>query len=205
MDETRQMIAIAQKAPDFAAARRHMIESQLRTSGINDAFVLERMAEVPREDFVPEASRASAYIDRTIPLGGGAALGSPLAYGEILTPARPQSGDTVLLIGPATGYLAALIRPLVGELREATPDQVLSGDVDGGFDLVIVDGSVEHVPAQLAATLAPSGRLVTGVVSRGVPRLAIGRLSGADVSLMTLVESQLPRLPAFDRPQSWTF
>jgi len=199
------MIATAHKAPDFTAARRHMIESQLRTSGINDAWVLDRMAAIPREDYVPEAARASAYVDRTVPLGAGAFLAPPLAQGQILTHAKPRADERTLLIGPATAYLAALIRPLVGELREATPDQVLSGDVDGGFDLVIVDGSVEHVPAQLAATLAPSGRLVTGVVSRGVPRLAIGRLSGADVSLMTLVESQLPRLPAFDRPQSWTF
>ena len=199
------MIATAHKAPDFTAARRHMIESQLRTSGINDAWVLDRMAAIPREDYVPEAARASAYVDRTVPLGAGAFLAPPLAQGQILTHAKPRADERTLLIGPATAYLAALIRPLVGELREATPDQVLSGDVDGGFDLVIVDGSVEHVPAQLAATLAPSGRLVTGVVSRGVPRLAIGRPSGADVSLMTLVESQLPRLPAFDRPQSWTF
>lgn len=199
------MIATAHKAPDFTAARRHMIESQLRTSGINDAWVLDRMAAIPREDYVPEAARASAYVDRTVPLGGGAFLAPPLAQGQILTHAKPRANERTLLIGPATAYLAALIRPLVGELREATPDEVLSGDVDGAFDLVIVDGAVEHVPAQLAATLAPSGRLVTGVVSRGVPRLAIGRHSGADVSLMTLVESQLPRLPAFDRPQSWTF
>ena len=199
------MIATAHKAPDFTAARRHMIESQLRTSGINDAWVLDRMAAIPREDYVPEAARASAYVDRTVPLGAGAFLAPPLAQGQILTHAKPQADERTLLIGPATAYLAALIRPLVGELREATPDEVLSGDVDGVFDLVIVDGAVEHVPAQLAATLAPSGRLVTGVVSRGVPRLAIGRPSGADVSLMTLVESQLPRLPAFDRPQSWTF
>lgn len=199
------MIATAHKAPDFTAARRHMIESQLRTSGINDAWVLDRMAAIPREDYVPEAARASAYVDRTVPLSAGAFLAPPLAQGQILTHAKPRAHERTLLIGPATAYLAALIRPLVGELREATPDEVLSGDVDGAFDLVIVDGAVEHVPAQLAATLAPSGRLVTGVVSRGVPRLAIGRHSGADVSLMTLVESQLPRLPAFDRPQSWTF
>ncbi|MBY8336724.1 protein-L-isoaspartate O-methyltransferase [Alteriqipengyuania sp. NZ-12B] len=199
------MIATAHKAPDFTAARRHMIESQLRTSGINDAWVLDRMAAIPREDYVPEAARASAYVDRTVPLGAGVFLAPPLAQGQILTHAKPRADERTLLIGPATAYLAALIRPLVGELREAMPDEVLSGDVDGAFDLVIVDGAIEHVPAQLAATLAPSGRLVTGVVTRGVPRLAIGRHSGADVSLMTLVESQLPRLPAFDRPQSWTF
>ena len=58
------MIATAHKAPDFTAARRHMIESQLRTSGINDAWVLDRMAAIPREDYVPEAARASAYVLR---------------------------------------------------------------------------------------------------------------------------------------------
>ena len=190
------MIATAQRAPDYAAARRHMIESQLRTSGINDAFVLERMATVPREDFVPEASRASAYIDRTVPLGGGAALGSPLAYGEILTHARPQSGDTALLIGPATGYLAALIRPLVADLRETTPDMLLANDVDG---------TLEHAPTQLVATLAPNGRLVAGVIRRGVTRLEVGRRSGDDMSLLAITETQLPRLPQFDKPQGWSF
>ncbi len=199
------MMATAQKAPDFAAARRHMIESQLRTSGINGARVLDRMAAVPREDFVPEAARASAYVDRTIALGEGASLAPPLAQGQILTHARPEKNERALLVGPATAYLAALIEPLVGELRSATPEEVLANEVDGTFDLVIVDGAVEHVPAQLAATLAPSGRLVTGVIRRGVTRLEIGRRSGEDVSLIAIGETQLPRLPAFDKPQSWTF
>ena len=199
------MIETAQKATDFRAARRHMIESQLRTSGVNDGYVLDRMAAVPREDYVPEASRASAYVDRTIPLGPDAFLAPPLAQGQILTHAKPNKEDRTLLIGPATAYLAALIGPLVGELRQATPDEVLAGDVDGAFDLVIVDGAVEQVSAHLAATLAPTGRLVTGVVSRGVTRLALGRRSGEDVSLMPVIESQLPRIPAFDRPQNWTF
>ena len=199
------MIATAQNAPDFAAARRHMIESQLRTSGINDGYVLDRMAAVPREDFVPEESRASAYSDRTIPLGGGAALGSPLAYGEILTHARPQPGETALLVGPATGYLAALIRPLVADVREASADMLLANDVDGTFDLVIVDGALEQVPAQMVAALAPDGRLVAGVIRRGVTRLEVGRRSGDEISLLAITETQLPRLPQFDKPQGWSF
>ena len=94
------MIATAQKTTDFAAARRHMIESQLRTSGVNDSWVLERMAAVPREDFVPEAARAGAYVDRTVPLGDGAFLAPPLAQGLILTHARPDAADRALLVGP---------------------------------------------------------------------------------------------------------
>ena len=199
------MIETAQKAPDFAAARRHMIESQLRTSGINDRYVLDRMADVPREDFVPEGMRAAAYVDRMIPLASGAALAPPLAHGQILSQARPGKGEHALIIGPATAYLAALMGPLVAELREATPDELLSGDVDGVFDLVVVDGAVEDVPAQLIAALAPEGRLLTGVIRKGVIRLELGRRSGDAISLIPLNETQLPRLPAFDKPQGWTF
>ncbi|MBB3034460.1 protein-L-isoaspartate O-methyltransferase family protein [Alteriqipengyuania lutimaris] len=199
------MIDTAQKAPDFAAARRHMLESQLRTSGVNDRYVLDRMAAVAREDFVPENARASAYVDRTIALGAGAFLAPPLAHGQILTQARPSADERALLVGPATGYLAALLRPLVADLREATPDAVLAGDIDGTFDLVIIDGALEEIPAQLRATLEPEGRLVTGVVRNGVTRLEIGRRSGDAVSLISLNETQLPRLAAFDKPQSWTF
>lgn len=199
------MIDTAQKAPDFAAARRHMIESQLRTSGVNDRYVLDRMAAVAREDFVPENARASAYVDRTIALGAGAFLAPPLAHGQILTHARPSAQERVLVVGPATGYLAALLRPLVADLREATPDAILASDVDGAFDLVVIDGALEDIPVQLRETLTPEGRLVTGVIRNGVTRLEIGRRSGDAVSLISLNETQLPRLAAFDKPQSWTF
>lgn len=199
------MIATAHKAPDFAAARRHMIESQLRTSGINDRYVLDRLAQVPREDYVPESARAAAYVDRTIPLGNGAFLAPPLAQGQLLTYARPRTDEQALLIGPATAYLAALMEPLVANLREATPDAVLAGEIDAVFDLVVVDGAIEDVPPELVATLAPQGRILAGVVRKGVTRLEIGRRSGEGVSLIPLAETQLPRLPAFDKPQRWTF
>ena len=58
---------------DFAAARRHMIESQLRPSDVSDPVVIAAMAVTPREDFVPASHRAIAYIDRAVPLAGGRA------------------------------------------------------------------------------------------------------------------------------------
>ena len=98
-----------------------------------------------------------------------------------------------------------MLGPLVAEVREATPDAVLSGDVDGVYDLVLVDGAAEEVPASLVATLAPEGRLLTGLIRKGVTKLALGRRSGDDISLIALNETQLPRLPAFDKPKGWTF
>ena len=80
-----------------AAARKAMIDSQLRTSGINAPAVLARMGEVPREDFVPAGARGVAYMDRAIALGGGRHLAPPLVQGMMLQEARPTSADKALI------------------------------------------------------------------------------------------------------------
>jgi protein-L-isoaspartate(D-aspartate) O-methyltransferase len=95
------------------AARRAMIDSQLRTSGVNEPWVLTAMAGIAREDFVPEAMRSAAYIDRAVSLGEGRFLAAPLVHGKMLAEAAPGAGDTALLVGDGKGYLAALLRPLV--------------------------------------------------------------------------------------------
>src|SRR5262245_57775824 len=87
------------------AARRAMIDSQLRTIGVNESWVLTAFASVAREDFVPENARAAAYIDRAVPLGGGRYLAAPVVHGRMLAEAAPQPSDTVLLIGDGNGYL----------------------------------------------------------------------------------------------------
>jgi len=98
----------------FAAARKAMIDSQLRVSGVNTESVCERMAVVPRENFVPEAARGFAYMDRSIPLGDGRFLAAPLVHGKMLEEAAPTPADRALLVDGGSGYLAELLRPLVG-------------------------------------------------------------------------------------------
>ena len=75
----------------FDDARRAMIDSQLRTSGVNEPFVLARMSVVPREDFVPESQRAAAYADRAVRLPDGGALPAPVVSGMLLAEARPAA------------------------------------------------------------------------------------------------------------------
>ena len=99
-------------AGDTLRARKAMIDSQLRTSGVNEEFVLARMMSVPREDFLPEDKRQLAYIDRSVAVEGGA-LASPLFYGKVLLEAVPNADDAVLVVDGGTGYLSALIQPLV--------------------------------------------------------------------------------------------
>ncbi len=191
---------------DFAAARRAMLDSQLRTSGVNDALVLDRMGAVPREDFVPENARATAYIDRAIPLDNGRRLAAPLFYGLLLAEAKPASADRVLVVDSGAGYLAELLRPLVGTLEVISPeDAVAATQGKGDFTMLAIDGAVERLPAALVQHLSPDGRVVTGLVSGGVTRLAVGRRSGEDVAFLPLIEIGIPRLGEFDKPKTWAF
>lgn len=187
-----------------AVARQAMIVSQLRTSGVNEHWVLEAMAGVAREDFVPAGMRDAAYIDRAIALENGRQLAAPLFYGRLLAEAAPTKDDKVLLVGDADGYLAALLRPLVGSLDVVEP--AAAKDVTStGHTLLVVDGAAEELPEALSASLAEGGRVVTGLVVRKVPRLATGTKIGGTLALLPLAEMGIPVLPELAAPKRWNF
>ena len=187
-------------------ARRAMIDSQLRTSGVNEPFVLARMAAVPREDFVPAVSRETAYIDRAIPLENGRRLAAPLFYGMMLAEAQPQPDDTALVVDSGSGYLAELLRPLVGSVDIITPEEaLLKSRKTAAYSLLLVDGAAEELPGSLTKRLADGGRVLTGLVVKGVTRLAVGRKTAGGVALLPLAELGIPRLSEFDRAASWSF
>ncbi|MBX9885502.1 MAG: protein-L-isoaspartate O-methyltransferase [Novosphingobium sp.] len=185
------------------AARRAMIDSQLRVSGINDPAILAAFLAVPREDFVPEARRAVAYADRAVVLGDGAVLSPALTYGQMLTAALPTSDDRVLVIGAPGGYLAALAEKLAAKvtLVTATQDWAKAGE----HALVLIDGAIEDRPAALADLVSAEGRLVTGVVERGVTRLALGRKVAGALALTVLAEADFAPLAAFAARRKWSF
>src|SRR5881409_1570397 len=95
--------------PDFAAARAAMVESQLRPQGVSDPAVVQAMATVPREQFLPDHSRPLAYVDRAVALGAGRFLAAPTAIGQLLTQMMPERGQRALVVGGGTGYSAALL------------------------------------------------------------------------------------------------
>lgn len=186
-------------------ARHAMIVSQLRTSGVNEPWVLRAMAAIAREDFVPAAMRDAAYIDRAIPLENGRFLAAPLFHGKLLGEAAPTAEDKVLLVGEENGYLAALLRPLAGSLAVVDPAKAADLAGEGGYSLLVIDGAVEQLPAALAAQVADGGRVVTGLVERGVTRLASGVKAAGAVSLLPVSEMGIPVLPEFAAPKNWSF
>lgn len=193
-------------AASSAASRRAMVDSQLRTSGVNAEFVLERMLLVPRENHVPEHAQGTAYIDRAITLENGRKIAAPLFYGMLLEEAQPKPSDTVLVVDAGSGYLPALVRPLAGQVDVIAPEEaVTSSRKRTAYSLVLVDGAVESVGQPLAKRMAADGRIVTGISKQGVTRLATGRKAGDDVALLPLAEIGIPRLSEFDTEKSWSF
>jgi protein-L-isoaspartate(D-aspartate) O-methyltransferase len=214
--------------PDFAAARRHMIESQLRPSDVSDPVVIAAMAVTRREDFVPAAQQHLAYIDRAVPLSGGRVLNPALSSGLLLTRAELSGNEKVLLIGAGTGYLAALLAGIVARVVAVEDNgalvehasaalggmanvSVFESDLtqghaaDAPYDLIIIDGAVQQVPDLLVAQLAEGGRLLAGVDEAGVSRLALGRRQAGAFALIPFADTDIAPLAAFARPKSYSF
>ena len=191
---------------DMSAARKAMIDSQLRTSGVNEDYVLARMGSVAREDFVPEGARSIAYMDRAVPVGEGRFLPSPIVHGKMLAEAKPKTDDSVLVVEGGTGYLAELVRPLVASVETNTAEKAAKAKSPRKtYSLILVDGAIEQLPKGLAKQLDENGRIVTGLVTRGVTRIASGRKVAGTLALQPLAEVGIPVLHEFDKPKEWSF
>jgi len=207
--------------------RRAMVASQLRTTAVNDARVVAAMGQVPRERFVPADKSRLAYADMALPIGDGRAINPPMVIGRLLTEARPDTNDRVLLVGAGTGYAAELLARLVGTVVALEQDAALlacaraavtaanvrlvEGDLAAGwgegapYDLIVIDGAVEQVPPTLVEQLADGGRLVAPIMEQGVTRLSIGRRAGGGFGMTSFADSAAAPLPGFARPVEFSF
>lgn len=168
---------------DYAQARHAMVEHQVRPWDVLDPRVLEVLAKLPREEFVPAPYRAVAYGDIEIPLDGGQRMLKPVVAGRALQSLRPQAGDTVLEIGTGSGYTTACLAHLAHEVLSLERDagladaarQRLAGQgltnaavqhadaftwqTQRRFDAIFVTAAVDQVPSRFIEWLRPGGRL----------------------------------------------
>src|SRR5260221_3738353 len=111
----------------YEAARANMVESQIRPNKVTDERVVAAFAQLRRELFVPEPLRSVAYIDEDLPLSGGRYLMQPMVVARLLQVAAVERKDTVLVVGAATGYDAAVLSLLarnvvaLGEKADLAP------------------------------------------------------------------------------------
>jgi protein-L-isoaspartate(D-aspartate) O-methyltransferase len=173
---------------DFAAQRQQMVQQQLTTRGITEQRVLDAMAKVPREEFVPLESRAESYEDGPLPIGYGQTISQPYIVAFMTEQLRPKPSDRVLEVGTGSGYQAAILAELVSDVysieiveplaksAEATLQRlgyknvhVKIGDgykgwpEQGPFDAIIVTCAPDKVPQPLVDQLKDDGRMVIPV------------------------------------------
>ena len=213
---------------NFSRMREAMVASQLRTNAVSDQRVVAAMARVPREEFLPESQRSLAYRDTAVPIAHGRAANVPIATGKLLTQAQLRPTDHVLLIGAAGGYTAAVLALLAKDVVAVESDgalaaiartalasyanvQLIEGDLSVGapahapYDVLVIDGAVQHVPQALVDQLRPGGRIVAGLDDRGVTRLASGVRSEGGFGLAPFADIDCVVLPGFARPKAFTF
>jgi protein-L-isoaspartate(D-aspartate) O-methyltransferase len=184
--------------PDFDQLRRAMVSNQLRPNKVTDAAVLAAMGSVPRERFVGADQAGVAYRDTIVPLGDGRALNPPIATGRLLNAARPQAGEHVLLIGSATGYVAALLAEMGCKVTTVeTGPQAAGQPADAPYTLIYIDGAVEQIPSALADQLAEGGRLVGAIIERSVTRLVLGRRVSGGFGIESFADIEAAPLPGF--------
>ncbi|HEV2265131.1 MAG TPA: protein-L-isoaspartate O-methyltransferase [Stellaceae bacterium] len=200
---------------DFHAARLAMVDGQLRTNTVTDNRVLDAFAEVPRERFVPETLRGVACIDEDLPLGGGRWLIEPMVLARLLQLAQIASTDRVLIIGDPSGYTAAIVARLAGQVTMLESDsaaattarqhlsglgctnvQVVQGALERGhmsgapYSVIVLAGAAAAVPEALRMQLVEGGRLVGVIREPGVPM--------GEAEVMTYIDGMLARRPVFD-------
>ncbi len=176
--------------PDFTDERARMVERQLRRRGIDDERVLAAMAAVPREHFVPERVRNSAYNDSALPIGHEQTISQPWVVAAICQALQLEGDERVLEIGTGSGYSAAVLAKLADRVIsiERVPElgeyawhrldelgienvEVIVGDGSRGhpdeapYDAIAVHAATPEAPHSLLAELAPDGRLVVPIAT----------------------------------------
>mgnify|MGYP001268445217 CR=1 FL=1 len=217
---------------DFAAARRNMIDCQILPNKVTDDRVIDAMAEMPREAFVPAEKRSIAYVDEALSVGGGRYLMEPMVTARLLQSARIGADDVVLCIGCGTGYSAALLSKLANTVVVVESDKamakqaqetlsalgidtvaVIDGKMANGYpkqapyDVIFFDGAVPRIPEKIEKQLADGGRLVV-VCSEGDTALGSAVLAvryGDTVSRRDLFDAGTPDLPGFELEEAFTF
>ena len=215
---------------DFAAARRHMVDGQVRTADVTDLRILSAMQEIPREHFVPPASADIAYLDFDLPVGEGGSrrLIKPMVLAKLIHAAEIASTDRVLDVGCATGYGAAVLSRVAGAvvaleqdvglaqaartaLSGTTNVSVVTGSLTAGwpqggpYDVIILEGATEIAPQAYLSQLKEGGRLACVLGNGPGAKAMIYYRSGDELGGRPVFDANAALLPGFAKIPVFAF
>jgi protein-L-isoaspartate(D-aspartate) O-methyltransferase len=218
---------------DFAAARRMMVDGQIRTSDVTDLRLIAAMLDVPRERFVPHDKAALAYLDTDLPVtqardADARHLLKPVVLAKMVQSAHVEERAKVLDVGCATGYSSAILARLAGSVTALEQDATLARHArenlaadknvtvvtgplldgwaaQGPYDVILLAGATEIEPVALFRQLKDGGRLVTVVGRTPNGRATLYRRDGADISGRPIFDAAAPTLPGFAAVPTFVF
>lgn len=213
---------------DFAAARRHMVDGQVRTADVTDLRLLSAMQELPRERFLPASVAGLAYLDLDVPVGAGRRLLKPMVLGKLIQALDLTGAEHVLDIGCAGGYGAAVLAHLAGDVVALEEDaalakaataalagqanvSVVSGPLaagwapGGAYDAILIEGATELPPHALCRQLKEGGRLACVLGAGPGARAMLYCRTDGDIGGRAIFDAAAAVLPGFVKPAEFAF
>jgi len=215
---------------DTAAARRMMVDCQVRTADVTNPDLIAAMLDVPRERFMPKGLADRAYLDSDVALGPGRVLLKPMVLAKLIQAGQVTSADHVLDVACGTGYSSAVLARLADSVVALEQDaslaaaakQALSAANAGGvtvvtgplttgwpaagpYDFILLNGASEVTPESYAGQLKPSGRLAC-IYKRGpAGKAMLYRLVEDHLVGRPVFDASAPVLPGFAAPEAFVF
>ncbi|NRB36685.1 MAG: protein-L-isoaspartate O-methyltransferase [Rhodobacteraceae bacterium] len=214
---------------DFAERRRVMVDTQIRPSDVTKFPVIDAMLSVPRENFVPDVMRAVAYAEEMIELEPGRVIVEPRTLGKMLDMLDIQPTESMLLVGGGLGYSAAVAAHLaqlvvavednetraqdtLTALSDAGADNAIVHDAaltegaaeHGPYDLILIEGGVEEVPAALLDQLKDGGRIASIFMAGALGEVRLGHKADGRITWRFAFNATAPVLPGFFKAKTFS-
>ncbi|AXX98910.1 protein-L-isoaspartate O-methyltransferase family protein [Profundibacter amoris] len=213
---------------DYSTRRTMMVDTQVRPSDVTKFPIIEAMLDVPREAYVPENKREEAYVSENVALGSARVMLEPRTFAKLLDGLDISPDETVLDIGCGLGYSTAIIARLAeavvaveddAEMAAEAQQLLSSNDVDnaaviesklsegaakhGPYDVIMIEGGVEIVPAAILAQLKDGGRIGCIFMEDALGVARIGYKIDGEVTWRFAFNASAPVLPGFEAPKGF--
>ena len=215
---------------DFTARRIMMVDTQVRPSDVTKFPIIDAMLSIPRESFVPAASREAAYMGENLALGHGRVLLEPRTLAKMLDALAISNAELVLDIGCGMGYSAAVIAHMAEAVVAVEEDESLAQEAvealmqegadnavvhtgalaegaagHGPYDVIIIEGGVSDVPPAILEQLKEGGRIAALFMEDALGEVRIGHKRGGQISWRMAFNAAAPVLDGFKSAPAFQF
>lgn len=207
---------------DFVSRRQMMVDTQIRPSDVTKFPIINAMLSVEREAYLPDHKREAAYVGENIELVAGRVVLEPRTFAKMLDALNIQSDEMVLDIGCGLGYSTAVIERMADAVVAVEEDADMAAEAQsllsshgadsaavienslsqgaakhGPYDVIIIEGGVETVPANLTDQLKNGGRIAALFMSGALGTVRIGHMQNGKVSWRDAFNAAAPVLNGF--------